>query len=428
MEMKLCGSPYHVLIVLLLACIAPRLAQGWGWAAHARATLTATERVPGKLGAFYQIKAHADFLHCYCVLPDSWWGNANLLNQLPAGLENPAGVTGGHELHHHFIDLDEAPYSTSAGEGIRIPRLTRAQARALFARFSQSDDGRRELERASRAPRDSFDITRPDATDVWFANSGEVPWVIVDRYDDLVKAFREGNWARALFISALVAHYAEDANVPLHTAHDYDGWGQKNKLLGGIHARWESGLVERNSAEFEAACKERLKSQVWAPLSEADMAVVIWDTVNHSHALLKPMLEHDDAILSRMYPERVALEKPPRNENRSSYYTDEYYKQLYAAEGAAVRDQVWRSADLVARIWELAWRTAGSPELPTTAQNLPALKTIDYLRRKVNDFDPAKGHYLEPLAPRTMTLLGVDPENAVAVSDHGHTDEHELGL
>ncbi|GBD37118.1 hypothetical protein HRbin36_02248 [bacterium HR36] len=77
--------------------------------------------------------------------------------------------------------------------------------------------------------------------------AGLLPWAIQEHYDRLSCAFADcrrqpeepGNRTKCIVYAAILAHYAQDAAMPLHTTRDYDGrrspdgkWLQK-----GIHAK-----------------------------------------------------------------------------------------------------------------------------------------------------------------------------------------------
>ena len=73
---------------------------------------------------------------------------------------------------------------------------------------------------------------------------GVVPWIIQDRWRDLVAAFRAGDPAKVAGAATILGHYIGDAHVPLHTTIDHDGRTVEQR---GVHSRWETGLVGRLS-------------------------------------------------------------------------------------------------------------------------------------------------------------------------------------
>jgi len=78
-----------------------------------------------------------------------------------------------------------------------------------------------------------------------FRALGQVPWVIQARTLALAQAFRSGDRDRVALETAWLSHYVGDLQVPLHTTVHFDGEpGQ-----AGLHARWESQLLERLEAQ-----------------------------------------------------------------------------------------------------------------------------------------------------------------------------------
>ncbi len=113
---------------------------------------------------------------------------------------------------------------------------------------------------------------------------GVVPWVIQDRWRDLVEAFRTGDASKVRFATAILGHYVADAHVPLHTTTNHDGQQSGQK---GVHSRWETGLVERYVNEAT------LKAQP----AQADPAIWErpWEWLLAAHALMPQLLEDDRA-------------------------------------------------------------------------------------------------------------------------------------
>jgi hypothetical protein len=90
--------------------------------------------------------------------------------------------------------------------------------------------------------------------------AGLLPWAIQEHYERLACAFADcrrqpdqpGNRTKCIVYAAILAHYAQDAAMPLHTTRDYDGrrspegkWLQK-----GIHAKID-GFPENHKLSAE---------------------------------------------------------------------------------------------------------------------------------------------------------------------------------
>ena len=84
-------------------------------------------------------------------------------------------------------------------------------------------------------------------------SAGRLPWRIMEIYQNLVDQLRKGNWVEARLQAAALGHYVADAHVPFHATRNYDGQLSGNS---GIHARWETQLVER----FEQQIREKLQT------------------------------------------------------------------------------------------------------------------------------------------------------------------------
>ena len=168
---------------------------------------------------------------------------------------------------------------------------------------------------------------------------GVVPWIIQDRWRDLVDAFREGDPARVALTSAILGHYIADAHVPLHTTENHNGQFTNQK---GIHSRWETGLVERHVLE------ETLTVLPAKP--EAAFLLRPWDWLKTSHALVPQLLEDD----------RSADRTTPIGYNR----TQAYWLILWAKQGPVVKQQLQLAGQHLGDAILNAWITAGKPTPP----------------------------------------------------------------
>ena len=101
---------------------------------------------------------------------------------------------------------------------------------------------------------------------------GRVPFWVVTMQEKLTNAFRSGNRDSILFYATDLAHYIEDAHVPLHTTINYDGQLTDQK---GLHSLWESMIPELTLDEFNLRADKKA-SYIKSPERE------IWKTVRHS--------------------------------------------------------------------------------------------------------------------------------------------------
>ena len=108
---------------------------------------------------------------------------------------------------------------------------------------------------------------------------GIVPWHIVRVKYKLQRAFERKNVDLILKYSADIGHYIADAHVPLHTTENYNGQMTNQK---GIHALWESRLVEVNADDYS----------YWVGKATyvKDILGMAWNAVKDSHLALDSVL------------------------------------------------------------------------------------------------------------------------------------------
>jgi len=171
---------------------------------------------------------------------------------------------------------------------------------------------------------------------------GVVPWIIQDRWRDLVAAFRAGDPAKVSMATAVLGHYIADTHVPLHTSRNHDGQftGQR-----GVHSRWEIGLVERYLEP---------ESLVAVPAT-ADGAFLDrpWEWLRASHALVPQLLE-DDRAADRTTPEG----------DRGKVRAQAYWLIFREKQGPVIKRQLELAGQHLGDAILNAWLEAGSPACP----------------------------------------------------------------
>jgi predicted AlkP superfamily phosphohydrolase/phosphomutase len=174
---------------------------------------------------------------------------------------------------------------------------------------------------------------------------GRVPWKIDEVYRGLVQAFRARDLPRVLERAGTLCHFIADAHVPLHATDNYDG-----QLTGqrGLHARWESDLVERNRLQLEAAVEPSAAQQT------ADPVALAFDVLRDSYLHSLQVLAADrESVRGR------DLAETPEDDR----YDDEYYSRLYAREASRLAARLSASASATGSLWLSAWEEAGRPAL-----------------------------------------------------------------
>ncbi len=271
---------------LVLALI-PAPAGAWGFTAHRLIGRKAVRTLPPPLRGVFE--ANAAYLTEQAITPD--------LQR--SGASDP----------DHFLDLD------AFGGAYPFDAISRVESENI-ARFGK-------------------DITA----------KGRLPWKIDEVYRGLVQAFRDRDLPRALERAGTLCHLVADAHVPLHATDNYDG-----QLTGqrGLHARWESDLVERNRRQLEAAVLPAAAQRIADPV--AHVFGVLRDSYLHS---LQVLVSDRESVTGR------DLAETPEDER----YDDEYYSKFYAREATRLAARLSASASDTGSLWLSAWEEAGRPAL-----------------------------------------------------------------
>lgn len=278
---------FPLVAALLLASAGP--ADAWGHEAHRFIVDRAIALLPAELRPLFE--RYRAVVMERSIDPDTW---------RTAGFasENP----------HHFLDLDWKGYGTYP-----FAELPRDYAAAL-AKF-----GRAQIE-----------------------ENGTVPWRVEEFHGNLRRAFQAYRRPAAtgrfnvLFFAAALSHYVSDALVPLHAVVNYDG-----QLTGqhGLHARWESALVERYGTGLTLA------PQPLPPVGQP--RDFIFERLLEGTQLVPAILMHDlQAIGNR------------------DLYDDAYYAAFFGATRPVLERRLSESISAVAAMIAGAWDAAGRPPVP----------------------------------------------------------------
>jgi hypothetical protein len=273
----------------------------WGLDVHRMITRRALDGLPAPLKAFYA--PDREFVAEHSVDPDMW---------------RIVGLKGirGDEDPNHFLDidgLDEAP--PFAG----VPR----DWDAYVARYG--------LERANRM--------------------GRVPWrveeiyqVIVARFRDLARPGAAYAGENIKYLTAVIAHYLEDANQPFHAALNYDGQLTNQR---GVHARFETQLVLRNVSRLKLA---PVTIRPVGPIRD-----YVFATLVESQSLVDGLLAADRAAA-----------------RGREFYDDAYFRQLLEGVRPVLERRLSDAASAVASVIVAAWTEAGRPPIAPPPPGTPA--------------------------------------------------------
>lgn len=267
----------------------------WGMDVHRMITRRAIEGLPPEMKPFFLAKA--DFISEHVVEPDLW---------IVAGLSGKLG----NEAPNHFLDYDgfKDPFPFK-----NVPREWDAVVQKYGAELAN--------------------------------RNGRLPWRTEEVFNQVVDMFtsmsRGGYSAdNVRYLSAILAHYVEDAHMPFHAVEAYDG--QPNQR--GIHSRFETELVLRNKTLFDH------EPVVVKPVP--DLRTFIFDALLDDQQYVPKILDADKRA----------------TEGRQLY--DDAYFADFAKNGALTiaQKRYADSASAVASVWVAAWTKAGKPKLAEPAR------------------------------------------------------------
>ncbi|MFB9864139.1 hypothetical protein EFA69_07690 [Rufibacter immobilis] len=180
---------------------------------------------------------------------------------------------------------------------------------------------------------------------------GIVPWQVMRIKERLTHAFYTKNADSILYYSADLAHYIQDAHVPLHTSLNHDG-----QLTGqtGLHSLWESKLPEQHLAGYH------LRQSNGQYLKNPELA--IWEVVRASHQLV-PLVLSAEKQASEKFTEATKYTVTERNGRTRRSYTDAFAAAYHQALGNMVQDRMKASAEATASFWYTCWVDGGKPDL-----------------------------------------------------------------
>ncbi len=315
-----------IVALIWLSMLAPS-AHGWGLTGHQIATDRATRLLPTKMQDFYWMNRAV--LAEWCIEPD---------------VRKDSDISEGPK---HYIDLEQYPPNP--------PHLTDDAIRKLGMEKMQK--------------------------------SGWAPWNTQLVYQDLVRAFQNKNYPRILKLSGELSHYVADLHVPLHTTENYDGQLSSDF---GVHARWESRMVDQfpEVLPFEPVAAEKIQS---APER-------IWSIVNSSSPEVPGVLAGDR---KNAYPDSAV-----------DGYSVVKSRQTF---GPVAARRMNAAAHEIASFWYTAWVAAGRPRLPATdlstiamPAKLPGGEALFYEGRFTSEFPP-----VWPSEIRTVLTASADVLNRI---------------
>ncbi len=291
------------------------LSMGWGFFGHESINRLAVFSLPPEMIVFY--KQNIDYLVEASVNPDK--------RRYAVKEEGP----------RHYIDLDS--YGTQ-----RLPKYWRTATDSL------GEDS--------------------------LMKHGIVPWHIAIMTEKLREAFFIRDPDRILRLSAELAHYVGDANVPLHTTRNHNGQLTNQH---GIHGLWESRLPELFHARYNFL--------VGRASYEPDVSRRAWGAVFQAHALVDSVLTEERLLASDQGGIKFNYET--RGKQTARVISPDYAAMYHARLHGMVERQLRASIRMTADLWYTAWVDAGQPDL----RNLLAFRpTEEDIRQRKAEWEAWK--------------------------------------
>jgi hypothetical protein len=180
---------------------------------------------------------------------------------------------------------------------------------------------------------------------------GIVPWHVLRMTSYLTEAFKKKDKNEILRLSAELGHYVADACVPLHSTENYDGQMTDQK---GIHAFWETRLVEIYVGDFDLICDKAVYID--------DQQDYIWSIVQESSSYVEIVLNAErEASLALNEDQKFIIDDKNGYESMipSPLFSEEFNKRL----DGMVEKRMRRAIEAVSSFWYTAWVNAGQPDL-----------------------------------------------------------------
>jgi hypothetical protein len=191
--------------------------------------------------------------------------------------------------------------------------------------------------------------------------NGTLPWAISSTYNSLVVYLENGDHEKADSVIADLGHYIGDAFQPLHCTENYDGKLTGN---GGIHSRFETGLLDRyqGSVTIDPVVTDRI---------DTTALEFAFRVIGESNALVGDILDADT------YAKTV-----------DPQYGTAYYAAMWARLDTMMNERLQSASEALASLVYSAWLDAGSPSLTT---GIPALVPSTFSVSEIypNPFNPA---------------------------------------
>lgn len=182
--------------------------------------------------------------------------------------------------------------------------------------------------------------------------TGYAYWNILQKYDQLIEAFKTQNQSQIVKLSGEIGHYIGDIHVPLHTTENYNGQLTNQH---GIHALWETSLLKN---QWEDLISYVPQAQYYPNVDE-----IIQQTILSSHSYVKTVLESDANARTKL---NGKIYKGETHSYNNLDVHPKYVQMVKNVQLPILKERMLGSIHLTASIWYSAWIEAGKPILNQT--------------------------------------------------------------
>ena len=200
---------------------------------------------------------------------------------------------------------------------------------------------------------------------------GTAPWRVLQFYKLLVgeltgldgkpEDLKVRHVNQALMYAGLMSHFVGDLANPHHTSANHDGQLTGNK---GLHAYFETMVVAELPLNLaKKVLKKSMRQRLWLKnysrkerkKIQNDPQALVWALVADSHTNVKKLTRLDNRY-------SIVSKSPIAPDNREPALRKPAEKVAKRYERFVV-ERMAIGADVLASLWQLAWRDAGSPDM-----------------------------------------------------------------
>lgn len=180
---------------------------------------------------------------------------------------------------------------------------------------------------------------------------GVLPWHVPVMLKRLTYAFENKDVDHILYNATHLGHYVADLCTPLHTTKFYNGRTEKQR---GIHALWESRIVELYADDFDYFAGRA--TYIEHPQNRA------WELIKESHLKVDSIYMVYDSLMIYFPPDQIYAHQS-RGQTTVRNYSPDFSLAMHDAMNKMVERQMRRAVKSVGDYWYTAWVNAGQPDL-----------------------------------------------------------------